>query len=63
MTSAKSLLSTLAGFLGKLSAREGRTDPVRSSRADARLRPEGVRGRVGDVRADDSSAGRMPGCT
>lgn len=59
MSSSRSILSTLAGVLTRMLAKEDPKRPVRPRRPDAKLRPEGRRGRSQARSGDD--AGRMPG--
>lgn len=63
MTSSKSILSTLAGVLGKLlSGGNTRPQPVNPPRPQATLRPDGVARDESSSRRDGGAdAGRMPG--
>lgn len=59
MTSNRSILSTLAGILTRMLAKDDPKRPVRPRRPDAKLRPEGRS--TARERAGEDAAGRMPG--
>lgn len=64
MSSTKSILSTLAGILGRMLAKEDPTQPSRPRHPDAVLRPEGraTRPSRNGARFDEeASAGQTPG--
>jgi len=56
VSSTKSILSTLAGILTRMLAKEDPKNPSRPRRPDAVLRPDGASAR----RDDEATAGRMP---